>query len=117
MLLLFLASTFATAPFPTPDLNLCLDDISSQLEKSGDPASDVALATVEACNVGRGEPAPGTRGADMTREAYYDLQGKIRATATTMVTKKIVRYRACKNTPGCNSSAIRLSDKSDLKPG
>lgn len=53
----------------------------------------------------------------MTREAYYDLQGKIRATATTMVTKKIVRYRACKNTPGCNSSAIRLSDKSDLKPG
>jgi len=113
--IVFLASTFATAPIPPSDINLCLDEISSKLEVSGDSAGDVAEATAVACGAGYITDAPGTLGGDMPASERLQVRDRLFDVAKGMVTRRVVRYRACKRTPGCNATSISVRDKSSLR--
>ena len=104
------ASTFAVAPPEIPSLNVCIEEMGKTLERSGDSASDVALATVEVCRIGRVTPAPGTVAAEMTPEARRSMMDLIRETARVQAVRMIVRIRACRKTPGCVSADIGLRD-------
>lgn len=116
LLLALAASAFAVASPEAGNLNQCLDDMSTTLERSGEPGRDVAQAVVDACRVGRVPRKPGTIGAQMTFSDYQDAMSRIREAAASQVLRKIIRIRACRHTRGCDIAAIHLRDGAEVAP-
>lgn len=88
---------------PNQPHNDCLLSVASELEMSGDTASEIAAATVTACARNKEPPRSGSLLATMTptdRAAFDRLEDKLDYDSALLA---VVRIRACRKAPGCRA--------------
>ena len=97
-------ATFA-APIPFQPHNECLSEIWPLLEASGESAEVVAAATVSACiPTERSNASSDSLYATMPMDKQQAVVALQRELDRENVLLKIVRFRACKRTSGCNTA-------------
>ncbi len=99
MMLLALAAALAVAGDGQSRAD-CLRIVGRQLERSGDPAQDIAAATIVACE--RTELKPGSLFPKMDFAHQQILLDRMRHESREAVVLDIERVRACRKTPGCS---------------
>ena len=105
MIAYVLAAVFASA-IPGQSHTDCLKAVSLILERSGESASDVASATVEACVAAEMRPQPGSLAASMSPDDQIKLLNMQRELSAGQVRLRVVRLRACRKTIGCEIESV-----------
>ena len=106
MIEMLLASLVFAGPTVGQSYGDCLTSVSATLEPSNEPASDIARATIMACKSLEVKPTADNILGQMTPEDRKSKTLMLRAAFEDELILRIVRYRACKKTVGCNVNLL-----------
>lgn len=105
LIALTVTAAFATAA-PDQKHTDCLRSVATALEVSGEAASDVASATINACIPAEAYSKLGSVGASMTSQDRQEITRALRQAFEVWTLERVVRLRACRKTKGCEISTL-----------